>query len=178
MQNFHGIGDLLRSATLFSVEWRSESRVVDLTYEPLRRDIEGSELADPRVVISLEEVSEIGIGHSPSTDGIRPSKYSLVRWLELADLTCWDFDPTEATFDLDSEQAAFEFTTSYRVSWHPVEDIPSNSKVILRLSHSPLLGLPTNEISLLFRTNRISLTSGGTLLDVDTWKSQHAASGV
>ena len=175
MQNFHEIGDLLRSATLWSVEWRPESRVVDLTYEPLRRAIDGSELADPRVVISLEKVSEIGIGHSPSTDGIRPSEYSLDRWLQPTDLTCWEFDPTESTFDLDSEQIAFEFSTSYRVSWYPIEDLPRSSTVILGLSHSQLLGLPTNEISLLFRTNRLSLTSGGALLDIETWKSQHAA---
>src|SRR5262245_35417231 len=115
--SINDITALLHEARLLSVEWKPEMAELRLSFECLRRNTDGSAMADRSVDLLLAGVERIAAYYSPAAVEVRPSKFNYSSVLREADLADWMHPPNEAYFSVNSGRQAWEMATSGRIDW-------------------------------------------------------------
>lgn len=168
---------VLHDAELHGVEWDRTLARVALTLKCLRREVDGTEIADPLVSLRLEDVEAILISHTPSERDLRPSAFRLARGIRPADLVAWPFGPVWwAVAGVNSAGDEEDARLGYATEW-ALGDQRLLRAAPCRLSLWLDRPEPFREgaAQLLIGAGGCSAWSGETPLDSETWRAQYAA---
>lgn len=173
------IPNLLHDAQLLTVEWKPELAQVVLMFDCLRRNADGSEMADRSVEIRLVGVHRIAAYYDPVDIRLRPSSCRLDDPFIASDLENWPLPPLEAFLAINSEESLFSMATSWRVDWLQGCPMPPAADRCALFIHLQINkhdnGETASERSLYFECDSIHTLSSGVPLDLDHWAGQFDA---
>ena len=93
----------------------------------LRRNEDGSPIADTTVELRLDCVERVVAYYAPAACNVHPSRFVVRDRLTVDDLSGWSREPSEAGIAIDSRQADFEMATScVRASTSPLTRVLRN----------------------------------------------------
>ncbi|MDF1663143.1 MAG: hypothetical protein P1V97_15315 [Planctomycetota bacterium] len=177
-EDWQVISDLLDEGQLHSFHWEALLKRICIVTQCLRTGSDGEGLERVPVLLSFTDIEVLFIGHHPTKLNIAPEDYKLKRKLSHDDLKHWEFSPLEFYLSVNSPQRIEDALFAFDRQWIIGEESDlsgSDYSIVISLSHSPILGLPTNNIELLFACGGISVESQGAPLDLDTWTMQYKA---
>src|SRR5262249_42586482 len=134
--------ELLHDARLLSLGWDPELARLTLLFACLRREVDGSDLADRTVEIA--SVEAIVVAQDSCFPNVRPPESSPSRLLGVEDLSSWPFGPQEALLRVNSNADEDEALHAARESWLLGDLRPLRAcrlRVSLRFDHTSMLGL-------------------------------------
>jgi len=109
------VAPFLHDATL--LEAQIDARLVTLTFAPLRRNVDGTDLVDRRVRLELRDVDLVALGYDPTWNHEKPSEFSLPADLEIDHLSELPCPITDAEVAMDSRTAEEDLKLAARVHW-------------------------------------------------------------
>lgn len=170
---------LLHEARLFDLEWKPEMAELRLSFACLRRNTDGSEMADTSVDLVLAGVERIAAFYSPAAIEVRPSTFRVASPLSMADLIEWQRPAVEAHPYINSVCRAWDMATSSHIDWlagSPVDPLIAGSGL---LSVSLLFDRPYRndaaETTLFVQCASIQAMAGGVPLALEDWSEQYDA---
>src|SRR4051794_29631325 len=90
------IPPLLHDARLTDCRWDRHLKTLDLSFQCLRRNVDGTPIEDSTVDLKLGGVERIVAHYSPASVTVRPSEFETGSRLTLADLEEWPQGAVEA----------------------------------------------------------------------------------
>ncbi len=173
------IPDLLHDAQFLTARWKPKLAQVSLLFDCLRRNTDGSQIADRTVEIRLNRVHRIAAYYDPANIEVRPSRFRLDRPFSSASLQDWSYPPSEACLSINSQESLFAMTTSWRIDWlegtyAKQAGDPRTFSIHLYLDQYDH-GEYACERCLYFECEAVDAFSSGVALDLDEWGGQFDA---
>lgn len=176
--NYSRLPELLYDATLTALEWQAELAVLLMTFDCLRRNADGTEIANREVEVKAEGVACIAAYYNPAKISKRPSEFALKLPFTVRDLQRWNQQPAKATLSVNSRHDRFLMATSWRidelVGQYGRGATPQNACALhLQFEHD--CGDDDCEACLYAEGSSIRILSGGLPLALPEWEKQYAA---
>ena len=111
------IPSLLHESQLVDLEWQKELARLRLSFQCLRRHVDGTEIDDPTVILCLSGVSGLAAYYSSAAVEGRSSDLVIEEPLSEAALSNWSLAPTEVRFHINSPHQALDMETACRIDW-------------------------------------------------------------
>jgi hypothetical protein len=109
---WNDIPPLLHEARLSDCRWDRHLKTLDLSFQCLRRNVDGSPIEDSTVDLKLGGVERVVAYYSPASVTVKPSEFEPGFRLTLADLEEWPHGAVEAHLVIHSPQAEFDSATA------------------------------------------------------------------
>ncbi len=106
------IPSLLHDARLTDCHWDRHLKTLDLSFQCLRRNVDGTPMEDSTVDLKLGGVERVVADYSPASVTMRPSEFETGSRITLADLEEWPKGAVEAHLAINSPQAEFDAATA------------------------------------------------------------------
>jgi hypothetical protein len=169
---------LLHDARLRECCWDVHLRRLSLDFICLRRNLDGSPIADPSVELRLVGVESIVAHYSPANLEVRPSDFVAKGRLCIVDLESWSRPPTEIHLSLNSEHSEFELATACVKEHLFGQSLNGGRRSEFRVhlsfdQHDH--GRDATASSLAICCDSIESFTNGAPLDLDLWQSQFKA---
>src|SRR5687768_15635360 len=94
---YQEIPTLLHDAQFTGLQWEPHLRRIQLDFDCLRRNEDGSSLDDPVVELHLDSVEQLVAYYAPADLEVRPSEFVVRSRLSAADLVDWSQPAGEAS---------------------------------------------------------------------------------
>ncbi len=162
------IPPLLHDARLTDWHWDSQLRSMRWYFSCLRRNEDGSPIADTTVELRMEGVEQVVAYYAPARCDVKPSEFVVWNRLAVDNLGGWPGHPTEARIAINSRQADFDMATSCIQEVLGDGSGPSGLRIHLFFvphSYSPDAAV----LGLLVACDSIQPFTTGVPLDVDAW---------
>ena len=171
------VPELLHDATVVDVTWDRSLATFTVVFDCLRRNRDGSDMADRTVQFTLSGVEALAVGYDSAFINTRPSTFDPGGRVTAADLTVWPYRRQEATLWIDSPLAE-DALDAARLDWHagdPAALRRAATTFYLSFDQWGDFGLPMIHLGLLVGGDAFAITSGGLPLDLDDWERQFGA---
>jgi hypothetical protein len=172
------IPPLLHDARLTDCRWDRHLKTLDLSFQCLRRNVDGTPIKDSTVDLKLGGVERIVAHYSPASVTVRPSEFETGSRLTLADLEEWPQGAVEAHLAINSPQAEFDATTACvrEALVGDPEDRPDASPLRVHVTFEPHnYGPQGTVLGLSIDCDSLGPFTNGVPLDIGTWERQYEA---
>lgn len=146
-------------------------------FDCLRRNTDGSEMADRTVEFRLGNVTTLAVGYDSAFLETRPSQFDPPRRITGDELADWPFRPQEAALSINSTVIE-DALDSARLDWL-AGDEPTlrDARCTLCLTFDQWgdFGKPMLPVQLLAGGDDLAITSGGLPLDLSEWAKEFEA---
>jgi hypothetical protein len=168
------IPHLLHDARLIDCSWDELLRSVTLTFECLRRNVDGTEIENRSVDIVLSNVTQVIAYYSPASAVIRPSEFKVKTPITLRDLSDWPYKGREAHLAINSPRSQFELQTACvrDVLLGEEEEVPLQVSLLFETNYYGPDGATS---SLRFSCDSLQPFTNGVPLDIGLWEKQFRA---
>lgn len=110
--NLKDIPPLLHDARLSDCRWDGHLKTLDLSFQCLRRNVDGTPIENSTVDLKLGGVELVVAHYSPASVTVKPSEFEPPSRIMLADLEEWPHGAVEAHLAINSAQAEFDAATA------------------------------------------------------------------
>ena len=133
------IPPLLHDARLIECRWDRHLKTLDLCFQCLRRNVDGTPIEDSTVDLKLGGVERIVAYYSPASVTVKPSEFEPGSRITLADLEDWPHGAVEAHLAINSPQAEFDAATACvrEALVGDPEDRPADSPLRVHVTFEP-----------------------------------------
>ena len=172
------IPPLLHDARMNDCRWNGHLKTLDLCFQCLRRNVDGTPIEDSTVDLKLGGVERVVAYYSPSSVTVKPSEVEPNFRIGLADLEDWAHEAMEAHLAINSPQAEFEAATACvrEALVGDVEDRSDESPLRVHVSFEPHnYGPQATTTSLSIDCDSLEPFTNGVPLDIETWQRQFEA---
>jgi hypothetical protein len=169
---------LLHDARLSDFGWDRYLKILHLSFQCLRRNVDGTPIEDSTVDLKLDGVRGIIAYYSPASVLVRPSEFKLDNRIALADLEDWSYGSMEAHLVINSLQAEFELTTACvrEALVGDAEQQRGESPLRVYVSFEPhKYGTQGVMTGLAIDCESLEPFTNGVPLDIETWVRQFEA---
>jgi hypothetical protein len=172
------IPPLLHDARLSGCRWDNHLKTLHLCFQCLRRNVDGTPIADNTVDLKLAGVERLVAYYSPANVLVKPSAFKLGSRITLADLEDWH-GSVDANLAINSPQSEFEAATSCvreTLFGESGDDVLGECELQVHVSFEPhQYGLDAATTSLCISCDTLEPLTNGIPLDIETWQDQYAA---
>ena len=171
------ITDLLHDATVLDVTWDRTLATFTVAFDCLRRNPDGSDMADRAVQFTLSGVEAVAVGYDSAFTNTQPSAFEPAGRVTAADLADWPYRRQETALWIDSPLIE-DTLDAARLDWHagdPATFRLAATTFYLSFDQWGDFGLPMIHLGLLVGGEAFNITSGGLPLDLDDWERQFGA---
>src|SRR5262245_27359968 len=106
------IPSLLHDARLIECRWDRQLKTLDLCFDCLRRNVDGTPIEDSVVDLTMGGVERVVAQYAPASFTVKPSEFEPSSRMTLADLEDWPHREVEAHLAINSPQAEFDAATA------------------------------------------------------------------
>lgn len=169
------IPPLLHDARLSDCRWDGHLKTFVLSFQCLRRNLDGTNIENSTVNLKLSDVARIQTHYSPASVTVKPSEFVTGSRLKRTDLDEWRHGAVDASLAINSPQAEFEMETAYarELLVGDLESCPHESPLRVHITFEPNnygpQGTPTG---LSIGCDSLATFAIGVPLDIETWKLQ------
>jgi hypothetical protein len=162
------LSSLLHDAQLVHLAWRPAATDVSLSFHCLRRNTDGSALADPTVRVQVSGVTVLAVAYDATC---RPSQFVPSRLLTPADLRGWPCG-SEAFVWVNNPERETRLLDALRVDWFAgaADEVPACAR---RLGLA--FGNTFPSLALLIGGAELAAFAGDEPLSLDRWAEQYNA---
>jgi hypothetical protein len=168
------IPELLRSARLLRGEMRLPARELSLHFSCLRRNTDGTALADATVELHLAHVVAVAAVYDATWPQKRPSEFNLPSECEMTVLNPWPMVAQEVALRVDSKADDEQVALAARVRWI-MGGAQDASRAAKRVSFNFAVECRDVDAMLWIACGEIAPWSAGRSLDLQLWVEQYRA---
>jgi hypothetical protein len=172
------IPPLLHDARLTDCRWDHHLKTLDLSFQCLRRNVDGTPIEDSTVDLKLGGIERVVAHYSPASVTVKPSEFEPGSRTTLADLEEWPHGAVEAHLAIDSPQAEFDAAKACvrEALIGDLEDRPAESPLRVHVSFEPHNHGPQGTaMGLSIDCDSLEPFTNGVPLDIETWERQFEA---
>jgi hypothetical protein len=172
------IPPLLHEARLSDCHRDRDLKTLDLSFQCLRRHVDGTPVEDNTVDLKLGGVERVVAHYSPASVTVKPSEFEPGFRLTLADLEEWPHGAVEVHLAINSPQAEFDSATAgvREALVGDLDDRPGDSPLRVHVSFEPHnCGPQGTAIGLSIDCDSLEPFTNGVPLDIGTWQQQFDA---
>lgn len=175
--DFESIKPLLHDATMAGISFARDVRRIAVRLKCLRRNEDGSELADPHVVFEVDGVTAVGFSFESQEVGVRPS---LVRppTAENALAEMERFAGVEGFIELNAPGAENVALSGLGVCWIDGcerDFTASAQRLLIIVERVPSVASQLLNYTMIIGGVDLRILSDGAFLPIEQWKAQFAA---
>jgi hypothetical protein len=173
--SLNDIPPLLHDAMLNAFQWDRHLKTLNLSFECLRRNVDGTPIEDRAVDLRLGGVERVVAHYSPSAVAVKPSEFEPGSRITLADLEDWRRARVAAYLAINSPQAEFDVATACvrETLLSDCDERPGESQLRVHVGFQAHGYGPQGTITgLLIDCDSLEPFANGIRLDVETWSRQ------
>ena len=172
------IPPLLHDARLSDCRWDGHLKTLDLSFQCLRRNVDGTPIKDSTVDLKFGGVEQVVANYSPASVTVKPSEFEPGTRTTLADLEEWPHAAGEAHLAINSPQAEFDAAMAcvQETLVGDLEDRHADTPLRVHVSFEPRNHGPQGTVmGLSIDCDSLEPFTNGVPLEIEMWEKQYEA---